>query len=82
MNQNEPKPRTMILVIASCLLAWGGLLAAGAVMAPSDEGQAGDFRKLGVVAAVVAGFLLLWGGVLLARARKVRRDHPPNDSSR
>ena len=71
----------MILAIAGGLLAWGGLLAVGAVMAPSDEGQAGDFRKLGVVAAVVAGFLVLWGIVLLIRARKLRRNPPPDDSS-
>ena len=64
----------MVLAIVGGLVAWGALLAAGAYFAPSDEGQAGDFRKLWVVAAMVAAFLTLWGFVLWVRARKVRRE--------
>ncbi len=72
-QQPEKQSRIMVLVIAGCLTGWGILLALGAYMAPSDEAQAGDFRKLWVVAAMVAAFLSLWAFVLAVRARKVKR---------
>lgn len=69
----------MVLVIAGCLTGWGMLLALGAYLAPSDEAQAGDFRKLWVVAAMVAAFLTLWAFVLGVRARKVHRMNQQNE---
>ena len=68
-----------VVLIAGALIGWMAILAAGAYWAPVGEGperaaEAGDPRKLWVVAATTGGFLLLWGMVLLLRQRTVRRE--------
>ena len=63
-----------VALIAGALLGWMGMLAFGAYSAPVGQGEGGDFRKLGVVAATTGGFLLLWGLVLLIRHRKRSRE--------
>ncbi len=74
-----------VVLIASALIGWMGLLAAGAYWAPvglanEEKGVGGgDFRKLWVVAATTAGFLLLWGLVLFSLQAKLRRRRIDSD---
>ncbi len=62
-----------VVLIIGALLAWMGVLAAGAYWAPVGEREGGDFRKLWVVAATTGCFLLLWGAVLYRLQVKLRR---------
>ncbi len=71
LNNNRWVP---VLVIASALAIWGGILAVGAYLAPGGAPAGHDGRKLLVVAATTGGFLLLWGGILAISASKQR--HP------
>ncbi|MCH2114631.1 MAG: hypothetical protein MK171_06955 [Pirellulales bacterium] len=62
-----------VVVVAGALAAWAILLSLGAFLAPADEAQAKDPRKLLMVAATMGLFLLLWALVLWIRVAKVRR---------
>ncbi len=79
-----------VALIAGALIAWMGLLAAGAYWAPvglAEDGatgsaNSGDFRKLWVVAATTGGFLLLWGFVLIRVQGKLRRQKSDREQAK
>jgi hypothetical protein len=63
-----------LAILATALIVWAGLFAAGAYLNLGADRPRHDVRKPLIILGCMAGFLAFWGAALWLRARR----GPPN----
>ena len=61
-----------LALLASALVLWAGLFAAGAYLNLGADRPDRDFRKPLIILGCMAGFLTFWGVALWLRSRRSR----------
>ena len=70
MNERKPNSLLPLGFLATALLLWAGMFAAGAYFEVGTDQPRHDLRKPVIVMACMGGFLAFWGMALWLRARR------------
>ena len=72
MNEQDPRPRTILLTIFAAVALWGAYHVAGAYRANPENNHHPRAASL-VIAGCFLAFLSFWGLMLWLRQRRLRR---------